>query len=250
MLLTEYEYLVVAPGTAAYCDYLALRHEVFCEELKRVPSSGMCAKGMAIESDRYDIHSVHVLCRSREAGDAVGCSRLILPGPNGLNVSARYRMSQFGGVSRQQLGEIGRLTLSPRLRRSRGQMLESRRGGQRFRRDGSMVALGLYRELFHLAGQYGITHCLAAMEPSLARLLNRLGFPFVEAGPLNGDVVPARQPYVVGAHAVRAALASRNVSVYDFIMSADRTKSAAAEGGWGRSVIMPEVRREYLRLAV
>ena len=40
MLSRKYEYSIVSPGGGAYQEYLALRHEVFCDELKRVPSSG------------------------------------------------------------------------------------------------------------------------------------------------------------------------------------------------------------------
>jgi len=79
------------------------------------------------------------------------------------------------------------------------------------------VALGLYREIINLANRYGITHCYAAMEPALARLLNRLGFPFHEAGPLNTGVSPARQPYLIGAHAAKAGLAARNSCLYRFM---------------------------------
>lgn len=228
MLLERYEYSVVEPGTGAYAEYLALRHMVFCEELGRIMSDGRRAGGVAIESDEYDVHSLHVLCRVKETGVAVGCSRLILPGPNGLNVSARYSLSRTPGASAGQIGEIGRLALSSRLRRLRGEVSNTVRRGQvsgtsggsthsMLKREGPVVALGLYREIFNLANRYGITHCYAAMEPALARLLNRLGFPFHEAGPLNTGVSPARQPYLIGAHAARAGLAARNSCLYRFM---------------------------------
>lgn len=234
MLSKEYEYLVVVPGTDAYRDYLALRHEVFCEELRRVPSKGKRAGGVAVESDEYDVHSVHLLCRSVATKEVLGCSRLILPGPHGLNVSSRYRLSALDGIPMNKIGEIGRMTLSPSLRRSRSStsVVSGDRyaasGSRRVKRDGSMVAFGIYREIFRVAGQYGITHCFAAMEPALARLLNRLGFPFAEAGPINTDVKPARQPFIIGAHAVRAGLASRNASLYDFMMGPGEVALVAA----------------------
>ena len=89
------------------------------------------------------------------------------------------------------------------------------------KREGPVVALGLYREMFNLANRYGITHCYAAMEPALARLLNRLGFPFHEAGPLNTNVTPARQPYLIGAYAARAGLAARNSCLYRFMFGGE-----------------------------
>jgi N-acyl amino acid synthase of PEP-CTERM/exosortase system len=247
MLLNEYEYLVVDPGTAAYNQYLMLRHEVFCEELKRVPSKGKQAGGAAVESDEFDVHSVHVLCRSRENGAAVGCSRLILPGPKGLNVTARYRLACLSGIPRNKIGEIGRMTLSSQLRRSRssvsvicgeGYTDNGESDAKRVKRDGSMIAFGLYREMFRLLGQYGLTHCFAAMEPSLARLLNRLGFPFVEAGPLNTEVQPARQPYILRVDDVRAGIASRNAGMYSFMVGADGGEPVTA-GAWQVQVPVP-----------
>jgi N-acyl amino acid synthase of PEP-CTERM/exosortase system len=93
------------------------------------------------------------------------------------------------------------------------------------KREGPVVALGLYREIINLANRYGITHCYAAMEPALARLLNRLGFPFHEAGPLNSGVSPARQPYLIGAHAAKAGLAARNSCLYRFMFGGVETES-------------------------
>ncbi len=210
MPLERYAYSTVAPGSPEYLDYLALRHEVFCDELRRIPSLGRRAGSQRLESDEYDVHSLHVLCRSVDTGQPVACSRLILPGPNGLNVGARYTVSLKPDGRSTRVGEIGRLALSHRLRRYRsldvvpgsaeirmnggGDAPAAERQGKAGLRDGPTVALGLYREIFRLAGSYGITHCYAAMEPALARLLNRLGFPFHEAGPLNTLVHPARQP--------------------------------------------------------
>ncbi|WP_345792520.1 PEP-CTERM/exosortase system-associated acyltransferase [Thauera sp. JM12B12] len=228
MVLEKYEYSVVEPGTGAYAEYLALRHEVFCEELCRIVPDGRSAGGVAIESDDYDVHSVHVLCRLKDTGVAVGCTRLILPGPKGLNVNARYKLSGLPESPSGQVGEIGRLALASSLRRHRAEA--SSIGGRRralsaagdsvhsmLKREGPVVALGLYREIINLANRYGITHCYAAMEPALARLLNRLGFPFHEAGPLNTAVSPARQPYLIGAHAAKAGLAARNSCLYRFM---------------------------------
>lgn len=243
MLSRKYEYSIVSPGGAAYQEYLALRHEVFCDELKRVPSSGRRLGGLAVESDEFDVHSVHVLCRSLETGAAVGCSRLILPGPKGLNVTARYQLSRRAEAAPARIGEIGRLALSSRLRRHRcassvagcgsvaGDGVEGVFHGG-LKRDGPTVALGLYREIFRLAGSYGISHCYAAMEPALARLLNRMGFPFHEAGPLNSAVQPARQPYLIGAHAARAGLASRNSCLYQFMFGMDEAQSAVPAAAW------------------
>lgn len=256
MLLQKYEYLTVSPGSREYREYLALRHEVFCEELRRVPASGRRAAGVLVESDEYDVHSVHVLCRSKDSGAVVGCSRLILPGSNGLNVKARYRLSHDLTAVSAEVGEIGRLTLAHTLRRYRSgnPLPEGKRGGANparavERRDGPAVALGLYREIFRLAGAYGIAYCYAAMEPALARLLNRLGFPFHEAGPLNNDVRPARQPYVIGAQATRSALAATNTWLYQFMFGAEDSVAVQTVGAWPSLLSMPAMRPQALSIA-
>lgn len=232
MLSQKYEYSVVHPGTEEYAEYCALRYEVFCAELGRIPSCGDQSGKRLLETDDFDAHSVHVLCRSTETGEAMGCARLILPSPRGLNVLSRYKLhSQLRSeVDLDLVGEISRLAISSKLRRYRrdtqwvGSALSSDTAedfNKKIQRDGPTVALGLYREMFRLASVHGITHCYAAMEPSLSRMLNRLGFPFQEAGPINHAVQPARQPYLIGAHAMRSGLAGRNSCLYRFIFGID-----------------------------
>ncbi len=224
----RFEYSVVTPGTRAYRDYLALRHKVFCEELKRLPSLGWCFSDVPLESDAYDAHSEHVLCRSLETGDAVGCSRLILPNAKGLSITSRYPMSHQTAIPPNQIGEIGRLAIASELRRHRGELSSAglhqppsqrpRPASAVGKQNGPLVTLGLYREIFKLAHKHGITHYYAAMEPSLARLLARIiGFPFPMAGPLNTAVQPPRQPYFIGTHAIRTALSNHDTCLSQFI---------------------------------
>lgn len=239
MLAQKYEYSVVMPGTPEYEEYCALRHEVFCAELGRVPScSEQLSDKRPQETDDFDAHSVHVLCRSVETGEAVGCARLILPSPKGLNVLARYQLHSEPGSDSDSVGEIGRLAISSKLRRYRH---DTQLVGpaivqppldeisNEIKRDGPTVALGLYREIFRLASSHGITHCYAAMEPSLSRMLNRIGFPFREAGPINHLVQPARQPYLIGAHALSTNLASRNSCLYRLLFGSDGPMPVVSE---------------------
>lgn len=209
----------MAPGTRAYRDYLALRHKVFCEELQRLPTAGRFFSDVPLESDAYDAHSLHVLCRSLETGVAVGCSRLILPSKTGLSITSRYPISRQTSISPRQIGEIGRLAIASELRRYRGEISSAglyslqpqpRPASAKEKQCGPVVAMGLYREIFRLAHKHGVTHCYAAMEPSLARLLGRIGFPFQIAGPLNTMVHPPRQPYFISAQGIRKALSNKS----------------------------------------
>jgi N-acyl amino acid synthase of PEP-CTERM/exosortase system len=228
MALESVEYLIVRPGTKQYQEYLALRHSVFCEELKRIPSSG----ASKLETDEFDVYSLHVFCRARDTGEALACSRLILPGPKGLNVSARYALQLGDDVPHDRVAEIGRLALAPAIRRLRNESLRvSRRkslleGEERVNLEfsysyGALVALGMYRQIFRLMGCYGVSHGFAAMEPSLARLYGRIGIPFAPAGPLSNEVVPARRPYLIDLQYARAVLAWRNPSLHSFIVGGD-----------------------------
>lgn len=241
MLAQKYEYSVVMPGTPEYEEYCALRHEVFCAELGRVPACSEQSGTRPLETDDFDAHSVHVLCRAFETGEAVGCARLILPSFRGLNVLSRYQLHSQLDSEEDRVGEIGRLAISSKLRRYRrdtqlvGPALPSDASdaiSREVKRDGPTVALGLYREIFRLASEHGITHCYAAMEPSLSRMLNRLGFPFLEAGPVNHAVQPARQPYLIGANSLRAGLATRNSCLYRFIFGGEDTPVGLSKPTW------------------
>jgi len=219
----KFEYLIVSPGTQAYRDYLALRHHVFRAELSRLPNPD----NTQMESDTYDTHSLHVLCRSTETGTAVGCSRLILPSTEGLSIFTRYSISLMTAISPRQIGEIGRLAITSELRRYRGELSSaglhhspprrSRHTNPMDKQHGPLVALGLYREIFNLARKHGITNCYAAMEPSLARLLARIGFPFQMAGPLNTMVHPPRKPYFIGANAIQKTMSDLDNCLSQFM---------------------------------
>lgn len=238
MVEKKFVYSIVTPGTKAYRDYLALRHNVFCEELKRIPTINRFFSDVPLESDAYDAHSVHVLCRSLETGIAVGCSRLILPNTKGLSITSRYPMSHQITISSNQIGEIGRLAISKELRRNRGELssaglhqIPSQRphpASVADKQDGPLVAMGLYYEIFKLANKHRVTHCYAAMEPALARLLTRIGFPFQVAGPLNYTVQPPRQPYFIGAHVIKTVLANHDICLPHFMFKASRDECTLA----------------------
>lgn len=238
MVEKKFVYSIVTPGTRAYRDYLALRHTVFCEELKRIPSINRFFSDVPLESDTYDAHSVHVLCRSLETGAAVGCSRLILPNNKGLSITSRYTMSHQIGISCNRIGEIGRLAISKELRRNRGELSSAglhQTASQRphpasamDKQDGPLVAMGLYNEIFKLANKHRVSHCYAAMEPALARLLTRIGFPFQVAGPLNHTVQPPRQPYFIGAHVIKTILANQDICLPHFMFKASLDEATLA----------------------
>ena len=58
-----------------------------------------------------------------------------------------------------------------------------------------------------------------------------------EAGPLNGNVSPARQPYLIGAQSVREGLAARNSCLYQFMFGGVESPRQAlhTEAAWSIS---------------
>ncbi len=236
MIEKKFVYSIVKPGTGAYRDYLSLRHQVFCEELKRVPSINRFFSDVPLESDAYDAHSVHVLCRSLETGSALGCSRLILPNSKGLSITSRYPMSHQITIPSNQIGEIGRMAIAKELRRNRGELSSAglhQTASQRphpasaaDKPDGPLVAMGLYNEIFKLANKHRVRHCYAAMEPSLARLLTRIGFPFQVAGPLNSTVHPPRQPYFIETQVTKTVFDNHDTCLPHFMPRPSLNESA------------------------
>jgi N-acyl-L-homoserine lactone synthetase len=154
-----------------------LRYEVYCLE-RRFVDAALCSEGQ--ESDEYDPHAVH-FAATTPSGAVVATLRLVLDSPLGFPLEAHA-----GGVldagpkpERARTGEISRLIVAADYRA--GTIRQP------------LLLFGLFRHLYEECGRLGLGYLVAAMEGSLARLLRRLGFPFVPLGAaINyfGEVVP------------------------------------------------------------
>src|SRR3954454_11173499 len=76
MVNTFKRYFEVVP---AYSDALKdevyrIRHQVYCEDLNFEPS-----RPDGRETDEHDSHSLHLLMRSVNTGEFIGCSRVVRP---------------------------------------------------------------------------------------------------------------------------------------------------------------------------
>jgi N-acyl-L-homoserine lactone synthetase len=156
---------------------LRLRYRVYCLEQEFIDVR-RCPDGR--EVDEHDAHSVHI-AGVDEQGDVAATARLVLDSPAGfpLDRHADAILPEFRGLPRDRSTEISRLIIDGR------HPIATRLGRP--------LLLGLLRELYREGRRRGVEHVLAAMEPGLARLLERLGFGFVAIGsPIQhlGEVIP------------------------------------------------------------
>ena len=168
-----------------------LRYQVYCVEN---PFEDPARNASGLEIDAFDASALHSLLIHRATGEVVGTVRLILPQLNlkgaglpireicGHELMARdNQIIPWAGTA-----EISRFAVSKTLRRRAG--------------DGSVVggaapadhdprrkipdaSLGLMQAVIAMASKTGVTHLCAAMEPSLLRMLRRLGMVIPSLGP-------------------------------------------------------------------
>jgi N-acyl amino acid synthase of PEP-CTERM/exosortase system len=75
--------------------------------------------------------------------------------------------------------------------------------------DSPILLLGIYRAMYRHSRQAGIRFWYAAMERSLARSLDKMGFRFIPVGPQT-DYYGAVTPYMADIHELEAALRRDN----------------------------------------
>lgn len=172
-----------------------LRYQVYClensfEDPARYPNKR--------EIDDDDDRSVHTLLIYRATGAAAGTARLILPQPDAgrvLPIQRSLRSEEtalFRVFPLLQIGEISRFAISKEFRRRH---TDGRYGDTAFpyppanlvsseRRLIPHITFGLMRGLLRICRDYQISILAAVMEPSLLRILARLGLDFERLGPL------------------------------------------------------------------
>ena len=164
-------------------DIQRLRYDVYCIERGFLDHNDFPD---ARESDAYDEHAVHLAAMGVD-GQVSGTARLILDSPLGfpLETHARGLSDAFHALPRDRTAEISRLVVSKSGRRVG-------KAGQ-FRAH-PLILFKVFREMCVESARLGLEYWLAAMEPTLQRLLRRLvGFEFIQIGdPMDyyGEVVP------------------------------------------------------------
>lgn len=144
-----------------------LRYRVYCEERGFLPGSN------GVEEDEFDIHSRHVLVRSRTTGMVYGTVRVVLS--DGGKESIGFPMERVcdDDILRPfpllQTGEISRFAVT----RDRTGLSPS---------TAALMRLCLIRGIVQVSGECTLTHWCATMERTLLRLLRATGICFQPVG--------------------------------------------------------------------
>lgn len=187
-----------------------LRYEVYCLERAYLQPEDF---DEGLETDNFDDCSTHFAAWSLN-GDIVGTVRLVQPRPHqGYPFEGHCAVfSDFTLPPREQAAEISRLVVKKSFRRRRGDSMEGiskdfvekgntasikpAAAGRDKRGNGPLLLLGMYREMYRHSRATGIRFWYAAMERSLARSLEKMGFKFVPIGP-QVDYYGPVTPYMV-----------------------------------------------------
>jgi len=138
-----------------------LRYDVYCNECGFLDSNNFPDER---EQDEYDAVSVH--CAATDAtGKLTGTVRLVRDSGLGFPLEAHARRLDpaFYALPRERTAEISRLVVA---KSSRGYLGELR--------PDPGVLFALLREMNRESAKLGLTNWIAAMEPTLIRLLRRL----------------------------------------------------------------------------
>lgn len=170
------------------------RYQVYCLE-QRFVDAARCRDGR--ESDEHDLQAIH-FAAATDRSDVVATLRLVLDSPLGfpLERHATGLLDRRPPGDRLRTGEVSRLIIAPGRRTAT-------------LRD-PLILFGLFCHLYEEAWRLGLDYLLAGMEENLARLLRRLGFPFVPLGERIsywGDVTPYGAPLAAMRPGYRRILA-------------------------------------------
>lgn len=173
-------------------DIFTLRYDVYCIERAFLPAGG---DNGGVETDAADHCATHFATYDQQQ-DLAATVRLVQP-PAGHDYPFRQYCTPFADSAlppRDEAAEVSRLVVRKSYRRRRGDSIEGvprafsehgetgaiapAAGRARRRGNGPLLLLGLYREMYRHSREHGIRYWYAAMERSLARSLDQMGFPF------------------------------------------------------------------------
>ena len=191
-------------------EVFRLRHKVYCEELNFEPP-----RPSGLEQDDFDRRALHCSLADSQSGEIAGTVRLIHcqqePGqlPIEKYFAGRFTAPQLtpSCFPRQHVCEISRLAVAAQFRRrvkdaaakDLPALSSSARPFNRF------IAIGLYLMATAMCLEKGYYHGFVTIEPSLARILQRIGINFNQIGEAI-DFNGKRAPYYLDAREVVANL--------------------------------------------
>ena len=203
-----------------------LRYQVYCLE-RGFEDADENPDGR--ERDEFDDHSVHRLLVHAETGLIVGGVRLVLPRQDRLQSCFPIQgVCQDGPLQPNLAGalgetaEISRFCVSKAFRRLLPKGRAQRGLGQASRLDVEpaaflpLMTLELMNAVIQMSEENGVTQLCAAMEPSLLRLLSRLGLEFTPLGELV-SFHGVRQPCYANIDALWVSLKEQNEDVWRWL---------------------------------
>lgn len=204
-------------------EIFALRYEVYCLECHYLPPEEF---QNGLESDEYDACSVHFAAFTLD-DMIIGTVRLVQPADKQIYPFESHCsvFDDYVMPPREQASEISRLVVKKTHRRRRGDSMQgisesfakngktaaiqAHHGGDRRKGNSPVLLLGLYREMYRHSRQNGIRFLFAAMERSLARSLDKMGFRFVAIGPQTDYYGPVT-PFIVDLDELNERLTREN----------------------------------------
>jgi N-acyl amino acid synthase of PEP-CTERM/exosortase system len=231
ILIPYFDFSTVLRGTLESFilqDMYRLRYEVYCLECGYLKPRSDPARQAddGLETDAYDACSIHFAAYTLER-TIVGTVRLVQPRA-GQPYPFEEHCTVFDGFAppaRAQAGEISRLVVRKTHRRRRGDSLEGissdfaqhgttagivpPAGRAEKRNNSPLLLLGMYREMYRHSRANGVRYWYAAMERSLARSLEKMGFKFVPIGP-QVDYYGPVTPHMVDLNDLDQRLRSEN----------------------------------------
>lgn len=200
-----------------------LRYEVYCLECEFLQAQDFKE---GLETDEYDACSTHFATYAQDRS-MVGTVRLVQPdGAQAYPFENHCKpFDEFSMPARDGAAEISRLVVRKSFRRRRGDSMHG--VSQDFLEKGStasiaprpasgdqrgnspLLLLGMYREMYRYSRANGIRYWYAAMERSLARSLDKMGFKFVPIGP-QVDYYGPVTPYMVDLNDLEKRLQKEN----------------------------------------
>lgn len=218
----------------------ALRFQVYCEENDFEDPSQFSDR---LETDAYDTRSVHSLIVHRRTGLDAATVRLVLSAQDEtalfpIELHCRQSFDEvaldINDMPRKKIAEISRFAVSKEFKRRLGEAgtiagvgpdIQSYFNTQSDQRLIPHITIGLFAALLRMGIQHDVQYVYAVMEPSLIRLLTRLGVEFGKIGGLV-DYHGKRQPCFAKVSQMLYSISSRRPDIWQLITNDGELETA------------------------
>jgi N-acyl amino acid synthase of PEP-CTERM/exosortase system len=161
----------VSRSSKRLAECQSVRFQVYCNDRKFLSASDYPT---GIEQDEFDEFATHLAISGSE-NEILGTARLVHASELGFPLQ-RYCAADLPAELLLRTGEVSRLAVL----RAASQRYSQPTSPRHKTRD---VALRLYQTIYAVAKQTGLTHLIAAMEPSLVRICGFFDIPWIPIGP-------------------------------------------------------------------